>query len=163
MFSFFLNIAEAGITRGNDVVCDNVPIFETTRPRYMSDPSPLRTLSKGHTLQRAGRAGNTNETIHTDTHEVRECEKAGARMCPTQQKSAKCPRGSTPPLGPGTGPITSHPSPGLSVAAPPTHVTHTHNVSRHVGKSHGLPFVLTMSTICTVRAVVPPRFLARFS
>ena len=79
---------------------------------------------------------NTNETIHTDTHEVRECEKAGARMCPTQQKSAKCPRGSTPPLGPGTGPITSHPSPGLSVAAPPTHVTHTHNVSRHVGKYH---------------------------
>jgi hypothetical protein len=23
---------------------------------------------------------NTNETIHTDTHEVRECEKAGARV-----------------------------------------------------------------------------------
>jgi hypothetical protein len=43
--------------------------------------------------------------------------------------------GVVPPLGPGTGPITLPPL-GLSVAAPPTHVTHTHNVSRHVGKYH---------------------------
>ena len=43
--------------------------------------------------------------------------------------------GIVPPFGPGTDPITPHPPQGLSVAAPLTLVTHTHNVSRHVGKA----------------------------
>ena len=46
--------------------------IETTRPRYMSDPSPLRTLSKGHTLQRAGGRETLNKRTGTPSTQCAE-------------------------------------------------------------------------------------------